>query len=378
MKGIIQYSTVLAGIALLALAVRSITKQSAFEEQAKAPPIDVLSETKTRSATDNPVKAVFSDFNPGNGKASSLQSLSGLRATLAAMPADEALRWIRSFLESGMDKETGLSFEIGSDGNLTEWPSFRTFLVDALHVIDPVAAGEISRNLLDSPTSADEWALALRNVASVDEGAKSRDFLRSKTEELILNPEWQEKPTVGYLNAFDVLVHIQAVESTPLLSTLVKRKDRRDLAHAGFLTLDRLVQQNPADLLGRLAADTSLQQSRPEMTAQQFARADLRDPAQREIVRNWLLDPARTATELNAFVSTYPNNNKFISHNLLTRESAPAGADLVAHDREVLDILRSWQNDPAFDGVKESLSLMSRRLGEFTRSEAPSVPSIQK
>ena len=68
-----------------------------------------------------------------------------------------------------------------------------------------------------------------------------RDYLRAKTEELITNPEWQQNPSVGYLNAFDVLVHVGATESTPLLSDLIQRKDRRDLAHAGFLALDRLV-----------------------------------------------------------------------------------------------------------------------------------------
>lgn len=374
MKGIFKYCIVLAGIALIAVSVAWMTKRPGNEEQGMPSRQDAL----TRMDTDNPVLAVFKDFRASKEKAGTLKSLSDLRSALAAMPADEAERWIRSFLDGGMDKETGLSFEIGSDGNLTEWPSFRTFLIDALHAIDPAAAAEISRNLLDSPTSADEWALALRNVAKVDADKEDRDFLRQKTEDLIRNPEWQAKPTIGYLNAFDVLVHTDAIESAPLLSSLIQRKDRRDLAHAGFLTLDRLVQGHPAELLQQLAADTSLQQNRPEMTAQQFARADLRDPAQQEIVRKWLLDPSRTANQLQAFASSFPNNNKFVSHNLLTREATPAGADLAAHDREVLEIIRTWENDPAFDGVKEPLSLMSRRLTEFTKSQPAAIPAAGK
>lgn len=364
MKSIFKYCIVLAGIALIAVSLRWMASRPGNDEKETAS----RPNASTEKTTDNPVMAVFKGFSASKEKAVTLKSLSDLRAALAAMPADEAVAWIRSFLDGGMDKETGLSFEIGSDGNLTEWPSFRTFLLDALHAIDPTAAAEISRNLLDSPTSADEWALALRNVAKVDDGGENRDFLRKKTEELIRNPEWQAKPTIGYLNAFDVLVHTGAIESTPLLSSLVQRKDRRDLAHAGFLTLDRLVQHHPAELLQQLAADASLQQSRPEMTAQQFARADLRDPAQQEIVRKWLLDPSRTAAQLQAFASSFPNNNKFVSHNLLTREATPAGGDLAAHDREVLEIIRAWENDPAFDGVKEPLSLMSRRLMEFTKA----------
>lgn len=365
MKGIFKYCIVLVGIALIAVSLRWMAARSGQEEQGKPSQQD----TSTRKEADNPVLSGFKDSGADKDKAGALKSLSDLRTALAAMPPDEAVRWIRSFLDGGMDKETGLSFEIGSDGNLTEWPSFRTFLIDVLHTIDPAAAAETSRNLLDSPTSADEWALALRNVAKVDDGGKNRDFLRKKTEELIRNPEWQAKPTIGYLNAFDVLVHTGAIESTPLLSSLVQRKDRRDLAHAGFLSLDRLVQHHPVELLQQLATDVSLQQSRPEMTAQQFARADLRDPAQQEIVRKWLLDPSRTTPQLQAFASSFPNNNQFISHNLLTREATPAGGDLAAHDREVLEIIRAWENDPAFDGVKESLHVMSRRLKEFTKTQ---------
>lgn len=365
MKDIFKYCFVLVGIALIALAVSWITSRPEDKKQVTPSHKDAL----TRKDSDNPLLAVFKSIGASEEKAGTLKSLSDLRSALAAMPADEAVQWIRSFLDGGMDTETGLSFEIGSDGNLTEWPTFRTFVLDALHTINPAAAAEISRNLLDSPTSADEWALALRNVAQVDSDQEDRDFLRQKTEELIRNPGWQAKPTIGYLNAFDVLVHTDAIESTPLLSSLIQRKDRRDLAHAGFLTLDRLVQRHPAELLQRLAADVSLQQSRPEMTAQQFARADLRDPTQQETVRKWLLDPSRTTAQLQAFASSYPNNNKFISHNLLTREATPAGGDLAAHDREVLEIIRAWENDPAFEGVKEPLSLMARRLMEFTKAE---------
>ena len=152
---------------------------------------------------------------------------------------------------------------------------------------------------------------------------ESAAFLQRKTEELIANPAWQADPSIGYLNAFDVLVHIEATGSAPLLSDLVQRKDRKDLAHAGFLTLDRLVQRQPTDLLGRLAADRALQESRPEMVAQQFARADVRDSEQREILKAWLLDPARTSVELRSFAGVYPNNNRFVSNNLLTVESTP-------------------------------------------------------
>jgi len=295
-----------------------------------------------------------------------------LKQSLAAMPKDQAIALIRDFLSSGNDRTTGLSFEISSDGSLTEWPTFRTFLLDALLALDPAAAAAISRKILGEPTSADEWALALRNVARAEIDPA---FLRSKTEELITNPGWQANPSIGYLNAFDVLVHIDSTASTPLLSSLIQRKDRRDLAHAGFLTLDRLVQRQPVEELSRLAGDTALQQSRPEMVAQQFARADLRDPAQQSLVKAWLLDPARKPAELRAFAGVYPNNNRFVSNNLLTRETAQTGDDLAAHDREALTVVTSWQQDPAFSAVKEHLRAMVSRLNGFVGvRDSPTPP----
>lgn len=281
------------------------------------------------------------------------------------MPKDEALAMIRSFLASGDDRATGLSFDIARDGSLNEWPTFRTFLLNVLPSIDPEAAAALGREILASPTTANEWALALRNVARGEPLDESAAFLRRKTEELITNPAWQAEPSIGYLNAFDVLVHIEATDSAPLLSDLIQRKDRKDLAHAGFLTLDRLVQRQPSDLLVRLAADRELQESRPEMVAQQFARADVRDPQQREILKAWLLDPARSSAELRSFAGVYPNNNRFVSNNLLTVESAQTGDDLAAHDRAALETVSGWADDAAFEAVREPLAIMLSRLEGF-------------
>lgn len=322
---------------------------------------DTISEVFEGVRKDAPAEAISRD-------------LTGLRAGLLAMPKDEAVRRIRGFLDSGMDRETGLSFGIAKDGSLSEWPSFRTFLLDTLLAVDPAAAAEVGRSILEQPTTADEWALALRNVARGDSSADP-EFLRAKTEELIRNPAWQADPSIGYLNAFDVLVHVQATASTPLLSGLIQRKDRKDLAHAGFLTLDRLVQGQPVEVLTRLSADTALQQSRPEMVAQQFARADLRDPAQKDLVKAWLLDPARTEVELRSFAGVYPNNNQFVSNNLLTAQAAAPGDDLAAHDREALKVLSAWAGDPAFAALGPHLRTMLSRLEGFVGSRDRSTLS---
>jgi len=287
---------------------------------------------------------------------------------LSRLSKDESIEMIRRFLASGRNSKTGKQLEIGSDRKITATSSLRAYLLDKLADLDPTAAAIESKTILESPTDADEWAIALRNVALVDASAETRKYLQQKTEELIRNPAWQNTPSAGYLNAFDVLVHTKSVESTPLLSGLIQKKDREDLVHAAFLTLDRLVQLDPQEMLRQLASDRALQQSRPEMTAQQFARADLRDPVQREIVRSWLLDPARSASELTSFASVYPNNNQFVSNNLLTRDTVQSGKDLTAHDKEAIRIIETWQQDATFHAIKPHLANMAARLSRFTNA----------
>lgn len=361
---------VLVGFAIWTSAHRDAGKVNAAGV-AKSP---AVAASKAAVGNDDTISDAFEAVGGKTAPTDTLQTLNGLRATLLALPKDEALVQIRSFLESGEDRVTGLSFGIVKDGTLSEWPSFRTFLLDTLLAVDPAAAAATGRELLGKPTTADEWALALRNVARGD-GTADPDFLRAKTEELIMNPAWQADPSIGYLNAFDVLVHVQATASTPLLSGLIQKKDRKDLAHAGFLTLDRLVQIQPVDVLTRLSADTTLQQSRPEMVAQQFARADLRDPAQQAIVKTWLLDPARSDAELRSFAGIYPNNNQFVSNNLLTAQAAVPGDDLAAHDREALKVITAWASDPAFSSVQSHLRTMVSRLDGFVGSRDSTLSS---
>lgn len=310
----------------------------------------------------------------------SADSLSQLRSELHSMEKVRAVEVIRSFLRGGRDRSTGMEFEISDGGNLKSWPTLRVFLLDVVAAIDPAAAMEISREILAKPTSADEWALALRNIGRSGRTPDSDAFLRIKTSELIHNPAWQSQPSIGYFQAFDLLVHTEATSESPLLSSMIQRGgERKDLAHAAFLTLDRLVQRKPADMLQRLSVDTALRESHPEMAAQQFARADLRDPAQKVIVERWLLDPTRTSRELHAFAGVFPNQNRFVSKNLLTNSPPVSEADLAALDREVLSIIRHWQTAPGFLPVKRYLDEMEMRLGQFTApgrgGEQPIHPS---
>lgn len=347
----------LVGIVLLLVLPSDGPQHSDTQQKAVVPPF-------TQTATDT------LDWNRILSERPNRESLNTLGERLLAMPATKAVAQIEAFLQTGKDANSEMAFEIGSDGIVSGWPTLRVFLLDILLKIDPVAAASIGRGVLAGPTTADEWALGLRNVARGESDDANRDFLRSKTEELISNPDWRAKPSIGYLNSFDVLVHTRAIESSPLLSGLIQDKDRKDLVHAAFLTLDRLVQREPIAMLERLSNDVALQKNRPEMTAQQFARADLRDLKQRELVKTWLLDPSRSQVELKSFAATFPNNNRMVSNNLLTTEPSLAGIDLAAHDREVLSVIKEWKMDTSFKPVAAHLETMDAKLSEFVKGQS--------
>ena len=152
-------------------------------------------------------------------------------------------------------RSTGKGFKIGKHGFLTEAPTLRAFLLDYLAQIDPAAAAEYARVILNSKDSPDEWALALRNLALGDPSAGARALLEQKTGELLQYAPWQQSPSAGYLEAFDVPVYLGDSQWLPTLSGLIRLPDNSAVAHAAFLATDRLVINNPATMLAALAAD---------------------------------------------------------------------------------------------------------------------------
>ena len=297
-----------------------------------------------------------------------------LESSLRALPIDEAVKLIEAALDGGEDFQLPMGFKIGAGGFLSGHPSWRVALLDLLGKIDPNAAAAYAEIILAEPSQADEWAIALRNYARGNPGEGRAEFLREKTEQLINEAAWRAEPSVGYLESFDVLVHLGGGESTPTLASLVGDRSRegKSVAHAAFLTLDRLTLAEPEKMFEALSQQSELFESRGPMVANFYARADLRVPAQREQVEAYLLDPSRSREDLSAFAGVYPNNNQMISENLLTVPVTAKAEDLIAHDREVLRIVEGWLRDPRFGDpkLKPHLQTMQQRLANFVRQAA--------
>jgi len=98
-----------------------------------------------------------------------IQLLEGLRTQLEALPRDEAIAFIRQYLESGQDMKFSLPFKLGSGGLLEMSPSLRSFLLDEWGRLDPTSAAEYAHTILDSSSVPAEWTLAMRNLAWGDQ-----------------------------------------------------------------------------------------------------------------------------------------------------------------------------------------------------------------
>jgi hypothetical protein len=319
------------------------------------------------ASSPSPTQSAWQKLQGRPNAALTRASLAELRAALSALSNDAALADIRQFLDSKTDATTGLGFKLGRDGKLEEAPTLRTFLLDEMATRDPSAAAEYAKLILQSKDSADEWAVALRNVARGDTTAESRALLQQKTEELLRYEPWQNQPSVGYLEAFDAAVYAGGTNLLPALSELVRRKDNPAVAHASFLALDRLVLNDPMATLGALRSAPDWMQGREETRANYFARADVRDPAQRQILEEYLSDPRITTAELNAFAGVFPNVNLMISRNLLTASPTPQAGSLADRDAEFLRIVQQWLADPRLARAQPSLSRTLLRLQEFVR-----------
>lgn len=311
------------------------------------------------------VERSLRQLKASDSKTASQGSLRELRGALRQMSTQEAVKWILRELDAAKDFPTQLDFTIGTDQNLTGWPSYRVFLLDALMLVDPTAAAVKAREILQSTSSADEWAVAMRNLARGRGSPEDEALLKAKSAELLRRRDWHSQPSAGYLQAFDVIVHTKQTALAPELVVLCDQRDQQAVRHAAFLTLDRLVLAEPGQTLPVLAVAASAHPSSGLMISNMLARADVRDAEQRQAVESYLLDEKRTADELAGFAGVFPNANIAVSDNLLTKPSTINGSDLIERDRAALHVVTAWLKDSRFSRSHLPLRETYRRLREF-------------
>lgn len=287
------------------------------------------------------IRLTRENFAANTDPAQAREILRQLRAGIKGVPAEreeEAAAAILAFLESGEDAPTGLPFVVGPDGMMEEVPSLRLALLDLLPSLDPLAALEIARELMNGKTSPDEYALALRNLAWNDLDGDLRPELASRFNDLLKMP-WLDQPTAGVLESFDIAVEIGG---SPMIDELISvtrdaaAKSNAAASQAAFISLDRLVLRDPTLLVAAFADPKALDFA-PLQRASLLSRLDITEPAQRELFSRYLSEFPHAAGELDYFSRLFPNANFLHGHRLVTADDAtPAIAQVAAADARVL------------------------------------------
>ncbi|HYR59704.1 MAG TPA: hypothetical protein VEO95_13780, partial [Chthoniobacteraceae bacterium] len=244
--------------------------------------------------------------------------LGALKAALLAADPAEAIAAIRRFLRTGRDAATGQEFTIAAGGTLSGAPTLRLMLLDVLGQIARKsrsdAASAVAREILADKSSADEWALALRNVAWTE--PQPRTFLADKMREMLRYEPWRAAPSAGMLEALDVVVFTKDASLVPDLDQA--RAAGNELAHAADIALDRLAEAAPLNVLTFLNTHPAQLNDRPFLRADYFAKADLSDGAQRAQIEIYLGRPDISLAEKSKLLRALTALASFVGDSLLT------------------------------------------------------------
>jgi hypothetical protein len=289
--------------------------------------------------------------------------LAALRRMLLAADPHEAMAAILSFLATGQDARTGESFGIQKGGGLSGAPTFRVMLLDLLGRIARGAgsddAAAFSRALLTRKTSADEWAIALRNVAwnSPDD----RAFLAAKMHEMLDYQPWRQQPSAGFLEAFDVIVFTKNATFSADLAAMVTGEDD-SLTRAAAAAMDRLSEMAPLDVMNYLNGHPTEFADRPFLRADYYSKADLSQFQQRQAVEAYLARSDVTVAEKQKLLSVFASPGSFVGDTLVTNSTDDD--DPPQRTAALRAAVGDWLKADRFPDLANSLAQLQQRLAE--------------
>jgi hypothetical protein len=289
--------------------------------------------------------------------------LDALRAKLLAADPKAASAAICAYLASGRNVPTGMPFVVGADGSMASVTSLRAYLLDLLLTVDPQAALAEAEAVFDAKTSADEYAICLRNVGKIDTGAEGRAYVAKRAREL-LSSGLASNPTAGFVEAFDAVVYAGDARDLELLAGYTGKDKGMGLNLPAFMAMDRMVIDNPEDTLQALLAKPSMLDERPLTRAGFFARADLSDGKQLAEVEQYVQSLNPSSEEAQYYFSLFPNVNFTLTDGILTVRLS-FGADYVRTRYEAaLDAVNTWMGDSNYARYKSQLESARARLEE--------------
>ncbi len=311
------------------------------------------------SLTASPIDQLLALLENGTATESDLEALK--RTLLAADPA-LATAAIRDFLATGRDARTGLDFALRPGGDIAA-STLRVLLMDVLGRIakrdGTDAAAKVARETLEKKDSADEWAIALRNVAWREPAATA--YLATKAREMLAFAPWRTAPTSGMLEAFDVIVFTKDASLTADLAS-AQSDPNEQLRHAADVALDRLAAASPLDVMSYLNAHPTTLAERPMLRADYFAKADLAQPGQKTALEFYLGRPDIADAEKTKLLKALATPAAFVSENLLT--PPPPEPDDAAREHAILAATQEWLTGKRFPALESQLLQLQRRLAK--------------
>ncbi len=277
---------------------------------------------------------------PGRDPEAARARLVRLRAALSGLPDDVAVATMLAFLQTGEDASTGLPFVVGPEGVMASVPTLRTFLLDLLPSLDPEAALENARALLARRESADEFALALRNLAWNDLGGDLRPELERNFQQMLAMDAWRDHLTPGFLEAFDIAVELGDAARFDAMTSVADEAmaaGNETLSRAAFMALDRMTLRDPDLLVDALARRPGWLSQAPLQRASLVARLDITRPAERDAFVAYLMRPQPAVGELEYLARLFPNGNYLTGNRLVTSpETTPTIEERLELDRGML------------------------------------------
>ena len=282
------------------------------------------------------------------------------RSLLAADPA-QAIAAITAFLATGQDANTGERFGVGAGGELAGAPTMRVLLLDLLGRICKKSGGPeaaaVARALMDRKTSADEWAIAMRNVGWSTPG--ERTYLAGKMREMLRYVSWRRQPTGGFLEAFDIIVFTRDATFTQELNSAATSEDKA-LQRAAAIAMDRLAELSPLDVMNYLNANPGEFSTKPMLRADYFTKADFTQLAQQQAVEKYLERADVEEKEKVKLLNGVAAPGSFSAENLLT--TPPAAEDPPEKAAALVKTVGEWVKTNRFPTLLPSLLKLQARL----------------
>lgn len=291
--------------------------------------------------------------------------LADLAETAAELDPTVAAQTLIAFLESGRDAETGLEFRVADGGVLGEAPSLRVAALDLLGRTGSPEAAEYAVGVMDATSVADEYSVALRNLAW---GSEDNPEIGSRFSEMLDHDDWLSEPTAGFIEAFDVAVAIGGSQMVREISQVIlgdaelQEGGYPALNRPAFIALDRLMLRDPGAVVEAFRSDPELLSWAPMQRASVMSRVNLDDPAQRVLLENYLLTSSHSPGELEYFQNVFPNVNGIDGFRMVTEQSEIRNVNQI--DAATRRVLNEWRADSRFKRQQPMLDAISQRLGK--------------